>query len=103
MLPYRVDFGNIEWESPLPGLRQKVLQDESRKIRLVEYAASMEPHWCEKGHYGFVLDGRFEIEFEGGSLVFSAGDGVFIPDGPQHRHKGTVLSETVTVIFVEEN
>ena len=42
-----------------------------------------------------------EIEFEHEMLVFEAGDGVFIPDGPEHKHRARVLSDTVTALFVE--
>jgi hypothetical protein len=46
--------------------------------------------------------GTFEIEFARTTLVFERGDGVFIPRGPQHRHKARVLSGPVRAIFVEE-
>ena len=29
------------------------------------------------------------------------GDGVFIPDGPEHRHRARTLTDTVTALFVE--
>ena len=58
-------------------------------------------HWCEKGHYGYILEGKFEIEYKNEKVVYQAGDGVFIPDGEKHRHKAKVLSEFVKVIFVE--
>ena len=35
-------------------------------------------------------------------IVYKSGDGVFIPDGEEHKHKGRVLTESVTVIFVED-
>ncbi len=85
----------------MPGVRQKMVQDESRRLRLVEYSSQMEPHWCEKGHFGYILDGRFELEFDEGKTIFEPGDGVFIPDGHAHRHQARVLSDSVTVVFVE--
>ena len=62
----------------------------------------MEPHWCSKGHFGYVLDGRFQLEFDNELIVYESGAGVFIPDGEQHRHKGKVLSDIVRVVFVED-
>ena len=83
-------------------MRQKVHSDGARRVRLVEYSSDMEPHWCNKGHHGYILDGRFELEFDSGTVVYEAGDGVFIPDGEEHRHKGRVLTDVVRVIFVED-
>jgi hypothetical protein len=99
---YRIDFAGIPWESPIPGMRQKVRREGARRVRLVEYAREMEPHWCERGHWGCVIEGTFEIEFDDGLRVFEPGDGVLIPDGPAHRHKGRVLSDTVRCLFVED-
>ncbi len=62
----------------------------------------MPPHWCEKGHYGLVLDGELENEFQNEKNMYKSGDGVFIPDGEEHKHKGRVLTESVKVIFVED-
>ncbi len=56
----------------------------------------------EKGHFGYILEGHLEIEFDGGTHVFKEGDGVFIPDGAVHKHRAKVLSEVVRVIFVED-
>jgi quercetin dioxygenase-like cupin family protein len=99
---YRVDFDTIPWESPVEGMRHKVFIQGSRKLRLVEYSKKMEPHWCEKGHYGFVLEGEFEIAFDSETHLYGPGDGIFIPDGKEHRHMGKVLSTVVTVLFVED-
>ena len=102
MSRYKVDYDAISWESPMEGLRFKAHRQEGRQLRLVEYTRDMEPHWCEKGHLGYMLDGRFEIRFEHETAVFNPGDGIFIPSGPEHKHMGRVLSDMVRVIFVED-
>lgn len=99
---YRVSFAEIGWMSPIPGVRQKTRVEGNQRLRLVEYSREMKPHWCVKGHTGYILDGRFEIEFAEERYVFEAGDGVFIPGGDKHRHRATVLTDTVTAVFVEE-
>ena len=101
-MDYRVDFDSIPWESARPGMRAKMIKQGNRRLRLVEYSREMEPHWCENGHFGLVLEGRFEIEFDHVRQVFNPGDGVFIPSGREHRHQGRVLTDTVKVIFVED-
>lgn len=102
MNQYHIDFHEIAWESPIPGMRQKEFSHRGKRLRLVEYTPEMEPHWCSKGHYGYILEGRFQLEFDGSVKIYEKGDGVFIPDGQEHRHRGTVLSGMVRVIFVED-
>jgi hypothetical protein len=98
----KIDFDTLPWECPMPGIRHKAVSHGIRKVRLVEYAREMEPHWCERGHHGYILSGTMEIEFAGGALVFEAGHGVFIPAGHAHRHRARVLSDLVRAIFVED-
>lgn len=102
MSGYKVDFAVVQWESPMDGLRFKAERQQGRQLRLVEYTQAMKPHWCEKGHIGYVLEGQFEITFEEEVVVFNPGDGIFIPPGKNHRHMGRVLTDPVKVVFVEE-
>jgi quercetin dioxygenase-like cupin family protein len=102
MSRFKIDFSSIDWESPIEGVRQKVITDGNKIIRLVEYSPKMPLHWCEKGHFGYILEGRLEIEFPDGAEVFESGDGVFIPDGHAHRHQARALSNIVTVVLVED-
>ena len=102
MSQYRVDFKSLSWETPIAGLRCKARKHDARQLRIVEYTQEMEPHWCEKGHVGYILEGRFEIRFKGETTVYEAGDGVFIPPGADHQHMGKALSDVVRVVFVED-
>jgi len=102
MISYKVDFDKLTWESPMEGLRFKAYRKDGRQLRLVEYTRDMELHWCDKGHYGYILDGQFEIKYEDETVIYNPGDGVFIPSGEEHKHMGRVLSDVVRVIFVEE-
>jgi ethanolamine utilization protein EutQ (cupin superfamily) len=102
MSRHRVDFKEIAWDSPMQGVRSKALGHRGKQLRLVEYTPAMEPHWCEKGHIGYVLDGRFEIRFADETLIYEPGDGVFIPSGREHRHMGRALTDVVRCAFVED-
>jgi ethanolamine utilization protein EutQ (cupin superfamily) len=102
MSSYQVVFGEIPWESSMKGLRFKAVRQGKKQLRLVEYTKEMEQHWCEKGHIGQVLEGRFEIRFEKETLIYDAGDGVFIPSGPEHKHSARTITEVVRAVFVEE-
>ena len=102
MPDYKVDLKKMAWESPLGGLRFKAMKDDVKQLRLVEYGGDMEPHWCEKGHIGYVLEGQFEITFEKEVAIFNPGDGIFIPPGAEHRHMGKALTDVVRAVMIED-
>ena len=86
----------------MEGVRFKAVRHEGKLLRLVEYTKDMAPHWCEKGHIGRILEGRFEIKFEGETVTYEPGDGVFIPPGERHKHMARALTEVVRTVFVED-
>ena len=100
---YKIDFESMAWESPAESVRFKAYEQGGRKLRLVEFSKDfVEPDWCRKGHIGYILEGEMEIDFDGKVIQFGPGDGVFIPAGEEHKHKGRVLTDTVKVILVED-
>jgi len=103
MEPYRTDFKAMPWDAPAVGVRFKAYERGGRKLRLAEFTKEFaEPDWCTKGHIGYVLEGRMEIDFDGNVIVFGSGDGLFIPAGREHKHKARVLTDTVRMILVED-
>ena len=102
MAEHKVDFDALAWIDAAPGARYKVSKQGDTQLRLVEFSKEfVEPDWCIRGHIGYVLDGRMSIDFGGAVEAFAAGDGLFIPAGEEHKHKATVLTETVTLVLVE--
>jgi quercetin dioxygenase-like cupin family protein len=99
---YKADFRAFEWEHPIKGVRHKSFDRDNIRLRLVEYSKEMPLHWCEQGHYGYVIEGRMEIEYANGSVIYDTGDGIFIPDGPEHKHRAKILSEKALVFFLEK-
>lgn len=103
MEQYKINFKSIDWQTPMSGIRLKAYEQEGRKLRLAEFSKEfIEPDWCLKGHIGYVLDGRVEINFDGKLITFGPGDGIFIPAGEKHKHMTKVLTDSVTVILVED-
>ena len=99
----RIDFESMAWESPAAGVRFKAYEQGGRKLRLAEFSKEfVEPDWCTKGHIGYILEGQMEIDFDGQAIVFGPGDGVFIPAGEEHKHKGKALTDVVRLILVED-
>lgn len=100
---YKVDFDSISWESPATGVRFKRHSESGRQIRLVEFSREfVEPDWCTRGHIGYVLDGRCEIDFDGHVVEYGPGDGIFIPAGEEHKHMASVLTDVVLVVLIED-
>lgn len=100
---HRVDFAALAWEELAAGLRQKVYGRDHRRIRLLEFARGFqEPDWCTRGHMGYMLEGRLEIDFAGNKVVYVPGQGIFIPAGDEHRHKATALTDKALLVLVEE-
>ena len=104
MRKYLIDFENMSWESGYPGQRQKAYVEGNQRIRLVELSDKYaEEDWCEKEHLGYVLKGRISIIFNGKTMTFNEGDGIFIPKGKENRHKGRIAKgEKALMIIVEK-
>jgi quercetin dioxygenase-like cupin family protein len=103
MPPFKIDFDALDWQSTLPGSRFKVHREGARQIRFVEFTAEfVEPHWCEKGHVGLVLDGTLEFDFRGRVISFPLGSGIFIPAGPAGAHKARATTPVARLVLVED-
>jgi quercetin dioxygenase-like cupin family protein len=99
---YKAEFDKLEWASPIKGIRHTYIDQNNLRIRLFEYSKEMPLHWCEKGRYGYLIEGQMEIEYEKGKIVYKTGDRIFIPDGFDHKHRGKALTEKVVVFFMEK-
>jgi quercetin dioxygenase-like cupin family protein len=99
----KVDFDQLEWQSPLPGARFKAHRAQGRQLRLVEFTEQfVEPVWCQKGHVGVVLEGELEIDFHGERIRYREGDGIFIPAGSETGHKARSITPVVRLVLVED-
>lgn len=98
-----IDFDELPWVVPLPGARFKVHREGTKQIRLVEFTDTfVEPHWCEKGHAGYVLEGTLEIDFHGRVVHYPEGSGLFIPGGTASAHKARAVTPVARLILVED-
>jgi len=101
---HRVDLESKPWEAPVPGLRFKRYERDGRRLRLAEFTKEfVEADWCVKGHIGYVLEGVIEVDFHEKEEVFVAGDGLFIPPGSTHGHKARAITDSVTLVLVDED
>ncbi|MHC4698710.1 MAG: cupin domain-containing protein, partial [Planctomycetota bacterium] len=74
----------------------------NRELRVVEFERDLEhPEWCERGHIGYVLQGKLALEFDGGTLEIGPGDGFIIPNGKANRHRPVPLTDRVLLVMSE--
>ncbi len=103
MEDYLIDFKNMDWETPATGVRYKAYIRNNHKIRLAEFTEEfIEADWCTIGHTGYIIEGSISIEFNGTMVNFRAGDGLFIPEGEEHKHKAKVTKGEKAVIILFE-
>lgn len=101
MGPFKINFDDLEWQSPVPGARFKSYVAQGKQLRLLELSSEfIELDWCEQAHVGFVLEGDLEINFRTQVIHFRQGDGLFIPPGCAHKARS--LTSTVRLMLVED-
>lgn len=100
---YLISFENMNWETPASGIRFKAYVSGNQKVRLVEFTDELfEKDWCLKGHVGYVLEGNLSIDFSGKEVKFKRGDGLFIPEGTENKHKAKVAKGEKTLLIMFE-
>lgn len=100
---YTVDFDELQWESPLPGMRFKSFSIDGKKLCITEFTDEfIEPNWRPKEHPGIVLSGEFEFELKGNVVRYPEGTAIFIPSGVAHAHKARTVTPFVRLFLVEE-
>jgi len=100
---HKIVFENIGWESPNKGVTQKAFHKGKKKLRLLRFDEDfVENDWCLKGHVGYVLEGKMEINFNGKVQEYKKNDGLWIEEGASNKHKVIIKKGTfVTLILFE--
>lgn len=97
----KIDFSSLAWQNSSKGLLYKTYNDGKRQISILEYSHDfVDKEWCQRGHYGYVIEGQGELIFSGIKVQVSAGDGIFLPAGPENKHQFKALSDKVTLFLV---
>ena len=98
-----IDFQDIDWEAPAPGVQHKAYVKDNQRLRLVEFSDEfVEDSWCTKGHVGYILEGSISIDFDGTLIHFKAGDGLFIQEGKENKHKAKIAKDKKALIILFE-
>ncbi len=85
-MPHRiVRFPDVAWRQGAHPLERKK-SDPAERLTLLEFGPGFaDPNWCEKGHFGYVLEGSLSVEFEDSVETIRNGEGFIIDPGTRHR------------------
>ena len=99
----KISFDKLEWQIPLPNARSKAVVHGEQQMRILELDQEfVDPHWCEKGHALYVLEGELELEFVDSRVKLSPGEAIFLDSGDAMKHKPWSLTKRVRLLLVEE-
>ena len=88
---YKIEFDKISWENIGEAVRQKVIVRKDDQLRMLEFNDKFEEiNWCTAAHKGFVIEGEMKIDFSGNIIAFKKGDGIYIEQGEEHKHKALI-------------
>jgi hypothetical protein len=86
----KVPFDVFDWnhltQSTVAGetgtASHRAVKLEAARIRMVRYSSGyLSDHWCEQGHFGYVIDGEVGLELrDGSSYTLVSGMSFQIPD-----------------------
>ena len=98
----RAPFPHLPWaQGTHPLERKKASADHP--AALLEFAPGFEdPHWCERGHAGYVLSGLIELDLEDRKETMIAGEGFWLDPGTKHRARNPG-SEPVILFLVSRD
>jgi len=92
-----VPFPSVDWQDDVPGIRARETIIDGRRWAIVAYApAARREEFCRDGHWGLVLEGAVEYEFDDGGerLEARAGEAFFLSTGRGHRGRNLASGET---------
>ena len=98
----RIAFADIPWSNLTPGAREKVIDCDGKRFRLLEITPEfVEEGWCVREHSGMVLEGEVEITDQSEIVVLKAGDGLRLAGGDDNGHRARALTSQVVLFLIE--
>lgn len=86
-MEYKIDFKYLPCDLPYKGIIEKSLETSLMKVRKARFLFNNITGFCERPHFGLVINGSVEIEFQDRSIVFNKADAIAIPGGMKHKHR----------------
>lgn len=100
---YKLDFDDTPWVNIQLGMSKKKAIFNNTEVTLLKLEFGfVENNWCDKPHYGFVLEGQFKIDFKGKVLTYKKGDRINIQGGAEQLHKAIIeKGDYVELILID--
>jgi hypothetical protein len=92
-----VPLKSVDWQDDVPGIRAREMVVDGRRWAIVAYEpGAWREEYCRDGHWGLVLEGAVEYEFDDGGerLEASKGEAFFLSTGRGHRGRNLASEET---------
>jgi len=105
MTTYSSSFEKEEWNTETIGRKYKTIHIDNKKMTLVEFNDEfVEPDWCAKGHFGYVIEGKAKVCFINGKEIhLNVGDVINIPSGEKDKHKTKIeKGKNIIVLFIDQ-
>ncbi|MCU0897971.1 MAG: hypothetical protein MUC55_10755 [Burkholderiales bacterium] len=103
MSDHKLIFNSLPWTETAPGAREKAFVTGGKRLRLLELTGEFqEASWCNRAHFGYVMNGVLEIAFEKKKVVVGVAEGLAIPGGEAFKHKVRAVTPTVQIFLVED-
>ena len=96
-----VPLGSIYWQDDVPGIRAREKVVDGRRWATVAYEpGARREEFCRDGHWGLVLEGAVEYEFDDGGERLEAGQGEAFSLSTGRGHRGRNLASGETRLFL---
>ena len=102
----KIDFSKLKWREGNSFLRYKLFFWGGMNITLREYTKNRsktkdDDSWCEARHFGYIVQGKAEINFGDKKVIFRRGNGICIPKGTRHQLR--LLSKKMVIFHIDEH
>jgi quercetin dioxygenase-like cupin family protein len=96
-----VSLAAAEWRGDVPGIRAKEEEVSGRRWALVAYEPGVRrEEWCRDGHWGYVLEGELEYQFDDGGAPLRVREGEAFVLNAGRGHRGRSLAQGEARLFV---
>ena len=101
-----VPFPSVDWHDDVPGIRAREQVIDGRLVgdRRVRAGREARGSWCRDGHWGLVLEGGVEYEFDDGGepLTAKQGEAFFLTTGRGHRGRNLASGEKTRLFLIDD-
>jgi quercetin dioxygenase-like cupin family protein len=96
-----VRLGSLDWQDDVPGIRAREEAVSGRRWAIVAYEpGAKREEWCLDGHWGYVIVGGLEYEFDDGGEPLEVGEGEAFALKTGRGHRGRNLADGETRLFL---